>query len=495
MICKNCGTEIPGGKFCTKCGTKVPEEPAAAQPDNFCASCKAPSTPGAKFCHSCGARFDTPPAPMPEQARGPAFSQPFPGGEPDKKKPAVPIIIIAAVLLLAGSAFWFFHAQKNSPAPAGLLVKTEPGNVNITLDGQPIGQTDDSGNLLYEGIAPGLRKVLAHMNGYADSKHDLQFTSGEQQELRLVLEPLPASLMVVTNPGNAYITLDDQPIGTTDHSGNLLYEGIAPGRHDVTARLDNYADAKQTLQFTSGEQQEAVLILEPSADIGAVTGAGAGKPKPPPANPPAKTNPVAVNAAPKPAAAPVNPDENAGTEQDAEFTADEQQEESPVANLPTGSLSVDVNTRNADIRIRGVGVLETHRDQITDMELPAGSYTITVSKSGYRSSTKTVRVRANADERVSIVLESAYSGPMSGMMVWTGDIRGTATVTIENGKASTGRVTGNPLPGAPCSIQLSDYRNVAIVYMPGPENDYKRVVFQVNSRGRISVTLRWMVLR
>ena len=84
---------------------------------------------------------------------------------------------------------------------------------------------------------------------------------------------------------------------------------------------------------------------------------------------------------------------------------------------------------------------------------------------------------------------------MSGVMVWTGDVRGVTMVTIEDGKASTGRVTGNPLPGVPCSILLSDFRNVAISYAPGPESDYKRVVLQVNSKGRVSVQLRWSVIR
>lgn len=609
MICKNCGTETLHWKFCPKCGTKILEEaPPPVPTDTLCASCGAALNPGAKFCRVCGVRREQPPPPVipeestpaepenppdlqftpedtekeqeqeKEQAAPIPVVQPAPAGEPantpentfPKQESAAKssdysnsgkktssgklavFIFIAAILLLGGVVGAWFYLYKDPPVPAGLLVKTDPGGAEITLDGESIGRTDDFGDLLYEGIKPGRHEIMARLDNYADAKQDIQFTSGEQQEVEFILNshagivggggPVTgtsseigagvgygagtnfgssanagtsissgtvansgtstssganantgantnagigtssgtnagtgtgtgtssgtsassgtnastvtgtssgtsaaaatdpkqkpketpqdpsknlASLLVTTDPGNVYVTLDGRSIGQTDDSGSLLYEGVEPGWHDVSAHFDGYTEAQQRLRFESGERQTAKLELD----------------------------------------------------------------------RLTGWLSINVGTRNADIRIRGVGILETYNDQVNDLEIPAGSYTITVSKTGYRQTTRTINVRANASERISIAMEANYTGPSSGTMVWEGEVRGSTMVTIEDGKASTGRVTGSPLPGVPCSIRLSDYRNVSIAYAPDQESDYKRVVLQVNSKGRIKVTLMWTVLR
>jgi len=492
-----------------------------------------------------------PPAQKAEPAKYQSFSSPIPeSGTPDKKKPVLPIVIAAILLLVAAVGAWLF-LRPHEISTASLHVKTDPGNVYINLDGQQIGQTDDSGELFYENIAPGLHEVLAHLDNYAAAKQNFQFISGEQLTAELVLVPLvepPSSLLITTNPGNAQIMLDGKPIGMTDYSGNLMYEDVAPGQHEILARRENYSDAKQNLLFTSGELQTAQLILNRIADV--ISPKPDSKPEPKPGTKPDSkpepkpetkpkenipSSPTKVSPKTSPAGLLVKTDpgnvyitldgqeigqtDDSGNllyegiapgrhevfafvdgytdaKQELLFTSGEQQVALLLLDRLTGRLTINVNASDAQIRIRGQGVLETYiGDQVTDMEFPAGSYTVTVSKSGYRSVTRTVNVRANANERVSVAMEATYTGPNTGMMVWEGDVRGSTMVTIENGKASTGRVTGNPLPGVPCSIQLSDPRNAAIAYAPGPESDYKRVVLQVNSKGRMRVTLRWTVLR
>lgn len=54
-----------------------------------------------------------------------------------------------------------------------------------------------------------------------------------------------------------------------------------------------------------------------------------------------------------------------------------------------------------------------------------------------------------------------YEGPGSGTLIWEGDIAGAELVTIENGVASSGRVTG-VLPGVPCLVQSSDPKRVSV---------------------------------
>jgi hypothetical protein len=85
---------------------------------------------------------------------------------------------------------------------------------------------------------------------------------------------------------------------------------------------------------------------------------------------------------------------------------------------------------------------------------------------------------------------ASYSGPSSGEIVWEGDIKGTELITIENGRASSGTVSG-ALPGVLCLLQPADPKRVSIASTPAPYNQYKRMVFRVSANGRTRVVIRW----
>jgi hypothetical protein len=84
----------------------------------------------------------------------------------------------------------------------------------------------------------------------------------------------------------------------------------------------------------------------------------------------------------------------------------------------------------------------------------------------------------------------AYNGLSSGEIVWEGILKGTELITIENGQASSGTVTGS-LPGVPCLIQPTDPKKVSVASAPGPRNQYNRLVIRVSANGRTRVTLKW----
>jgi hypothetical protein len=83
-----------------------------------------------------------------------------------------------------------------------------------------------------------------------------------------------------------------------------------------------------------------------------------------------------------------------------------------------------------------------------------------------------------------------YEGPGSGTLIWEGDIAGAELVTIENGVASSGRVTG-VLPGVPCLVQSSDPKRVSVATAPGPSNQWKRIVLRVQGKGHTTVKVTW----
>jgi hypothetical protein len=86
--------------------------------------------------------------------------------------------------------------------------------------------------------------------------------------------------------------------------------------------------------------------------------------------------------------------------------------------------------------------------------------------------------------------QGIYRGPTSGEIVWDGNIKGTELITIENGQASSGTVSG-ALPGVLCLLQPADPKRVSIASTPAPYNQYKRMVFRVSGNGRTRVVIRW----
>ena len=84
-----------------------------------------------------------------------------------------------------------------------------------------------------------------------------------------------------------------------------------------------------------------------------------------------------------------------------------------------------------------------------------------------------------------------YVGPTSGSMTWQGDVEGPELLVIENGRANFGSVTGSPLPGVMCMVQISDSKHFSIAVAPAPSNQWGKVVLNVHGKGLMKVRLTW----
>lgn len=85
-----------------------------------------------------------------------------------------------------------------------------------------------------------------------------------------------------------------------------------------------------------------------------------------------------------------------------------------------------------------------------------------------------------------------YTGPSSGMLMWSGKLDRNAVVTIDGSSASSGTLTGT-LPGVPVTIE-TDLTNIGFAETPSPSNGWKRLGLRSKKNQNIVVNIRWRVI-
>jgi len=85
-----------------------------------------------------------------------------------------------------------------------------------------------------------------------------------------------------------------------------------------------------------------------------------------------------------------------------------------------------------------------------------------------------------------------YSGPASGVMIWSGHLDKGATVMLDGGRASQGTLNGS-LPGVPILVEVEP-KDVGLAEAPSPSNGWKRLAIRSRKDKHTVVTIRWKVL-
>jgi hypothetical protein len=85
-----------------------------------------------------------------------------------------------------------------------------------------------------------------------------------------------------------------------------------------------------------------------------------------------------------------------------------------------------------------------------------------------------------------------YTGPTSGVVIWSGQLEKGGTITLDGATASQGTLNGS-LPGVPVMIQIEP-ADVAVAEAPAPSNGWKRAVLRSRRNQHSVVTIRWKVL-
>lgn len=167
-----------------------------------------------------------------------------------------------------------------------LLVRVEvtlvPDNVNIAVDGAPLAKGSDRdgrtvqlagfqamgkgrpapGRSFLLVLDPGAHVVTLSRPGYADALVNRSFLPGTRDQLRLVLERLPATLGIESNVEGAVVSIDGGDVGVAP-----VEISRPQGAYDVVVRKMGYEPYEATVRLNAGQQANlrAVLVAESEA--------------------------------------------------------------------------------------------------------------------------------------------------------------------------------------------------------------------------------------
>ena len=115
---------------------------------------------------------------------------------------------------------------------ATLRVSTDPDGAEVLLNGVPRGEAP----VVIERIPDGDVKLEVRAEGYKTFAQDLRLSAGDDESLEVRLEPMPATLQIVTIPSGARVYVGDDFRGESP----LTLDELVPGSYRVRVELPAY---------------------------------------------------------------------------------------------------------------------------------------------------------------------------------------------------------------------------------------------------------------
>ena len=168
----------------------------------------------------------------------------------DVRPPRPSVLAAAGVVLLL---LWMAAGPVAAPAQLSeLLVETNVSDAVVEIDGEQVGQTNEEGQVLIEGLRPGTYTVKIRHPGYwtASTRTTLEADLTSRVSLTLTSRPGEGStLLVETNVPAAVVEVDGEQVGQTGPDGRAYATGLIPGTHRVVVRKSGYQPARRTVTF------------------------------------------------------------------------------------------------------------------------------------------------------------------------------------------------------------------------------------------------------
>jgi formylglycine-generating enzyme required for sulfatase activity len=350
---------------------------------------------------------------------------------PRRRRIGAAYVLVALTALAV--ALWFVFSARM------LYVDIQPGPERVSLEGAIPAVRLAEGYL----ALPGVYRLRAERDGYRPLVREIEVTRADNQRLALALEKLPGYLSVDT-PG---------VVGATVSAGGEI-KGKTPvvdielpaGEHQIAVRADGYADFSAAIRIEGlGRRQTLAAALIPASAAVTIQSNTAGA--------------MLFVDGKRTGALPLTTELAAGTraieiraaghkpwKQILSVVAGQPQTIGPVTLAPAdGELRVESEPAGASIALDGRYAGTT---PATLMLRPGRDHRVTVSKRGYRSTSRPVRLRPEEKRNLRIAL-SAEVGQVT-LQVEPTD----ALLSIE-GK-TIGPASGkHQLPAAPTLLEIT----------------------------------------
>ncbi len=146
-----------------------------------------------------------------------------------------------------------------------IYVASSPGGASVTLDGNAVGQTPNTGSLKLNNVAAGDHTVALSLAGYSPYSAQTSVLPNTVSEVSAILQPAaPVSgtggLSVTSTPDGANVLLDNEFMGITP----LNLGAVATGTHTITIQLAGYTDYTTTTSVNAGATSTVSAALVPS---------------------------------------------------------------------------------------------------------------------------------------------------------------------------------------------------------------------------------------
>ena len=143
------------------------------------------------------------------------------------------------------------------PSSATLRVVSEPAGASVSVGGVPRGAAPVD----VSGIPEGETEVAVSLPGHATFRRRVKLASGDVIDLRAELEPLPATLRVVTVPSGARVYVADEFRGLSP----VALSNAVPGSYRVRVDLEGHDPLARTVSLEPGAFSTEEFRLRPNS--------------------------------------------------------------------------------------------------------------------------------------------------------------------------------------------------------------------------------------
>jgi len=138
--------------------------------------------------------------------------------------------------------------------PGSLDLRSVPGNVSVTVNGNYKGSTPIS----VSGLDPGKYTITFSRFDYEPFSTSATVESGAVTEVTATLQPKTGTLIINTTPAGAQILLDGASIGTSP----LTRTNLAAGNHTINATLEGYIPVEIQARVIANQSVISTIELE-----------------------------------------------------------------------------------------------------------------------------------------------------------------------------------------------------------------------------------------